>query len=184
TSQGVLFPGESPVLCNGSVYFVGHDAGSGDEVWKSNGTAAGTSLVKDINPGPGSSFTGGLIALGGALYFDADDGVHGYSLWKSDGTQAGTQLTKPGVYVAAPNTIGEANGMVFFAGVDDAHGSELWRSDGTEAGTALVKDINPLILTIASFPEWLTEVAGRVFFFAFNGNDRELWVSDGTAAGT
>ena len=72
------------------------------ELWKSDGTTAGTVLVKDINPGltagypnvPASSEPYGLTALDGQLLFTANDGIHGDELWKSDGTAAGTVLVK------------------------------------------------------------------------------------------
>ncbi len=70
---------------NGTLYFVGNSDAQGRELWKSNGTTAGTTLVKDIAPGPGSSDITGLTLLNGTLYF----AVAG-ELWKSDGTAAGT----------------------------------------------------------------------------------------------
>jgi ELWxxDGT repeat protein len=70
---------------NGTLYFVGNSDAQGRELWRSNGTTAGTMLVKDITPGPGSSNLTGLTLLNGTLYF----AVAG-ELWKSDGTAAGT----------------------------------------------------------------------------------------------
>ena len=58
-----------------------------------DGTAAGTTLVADINPGSGSSYAYGFTALGnGTALFSANDGTHGYELWVTDGTAAGTTL--------------------------------------------------------------------------------------------
>src|SRR5262249_45248093 len=37
---------------NGTLFFRANDGVTGGELWKSNGTAAGTVLVKDIRPGP------------------------------------------------------------------------------------------------------------------------------------
>ena len=74
-----------------------NDGATGLELWKTDGSAMGTVLVKDINPGAGNSFPGAggtpfpseLAFFNGAWFFSADDGT-GPKLWKSDGTQAGT----------------------------------------------------------------------------------------------
>ena len=51
-------------------------------------------LVKDINPGNGTSYAGNMTDINGTLFFLATDGVHGVELWKSDGTSNGTVLVK------------------------------------------------------------------------------------------
>jgi ELWxxDGT repeat protein len=60
-------------------------------LYRSDGTAAGTTLVKDINPGPGSSAGYSFFTVvGNVAYFDADDGSTGDELWTTNGTSAGT----------------------------------------------------------------------------------------------
>src|SRR5262249_23462401 len=59
---------------NGPLFFTVFTVGSGYELWKSDGTAAGTVLVKDILPGIGSSNPSALTNVNGTLYFTADDG--------------------------------------------------------------------------------------------------------------
>src|SRR5262249_17991228 len=119
----------------------------GVELWKSDGTEAGTVMVKDINPGTASSSPAQLIAFNGALYFAATSPATGSTLWRSDGTDAGTVVVKPGLVVSNPPQAGvrmtNVNGTLFFAGSDAATGTELWKTDGTAAGTTLVKDIVP-----------------------------------------
>ena len=56
----------------------------------SNGTNAGTVLVKDIYSGLSGSSPTSLTAIGSELYFTANDGAIGSELWKSDGTSSGT----------------------------------------------------------------------------------------------
>ena len=83
---------ENFVDVNGVLYFMADDGTNGYELWKSDGTAAGTMLVKDINPGTNSSNPSYLTAVNGTLFFAADDGINGAELWKSDGTLAGTVM--------------------------------------------------------------------------------------------
>ena len=85
---------------NGTLFFSARSSANGRELWKSDGTAAGTQLVKDIRTGSGSGYYSNssspsdLTAVGSTLYFSANDGTNGRELWKSDGTASGTQLVK------------------------------------------------------------------------------------------
>ena len=176
---------------NGTLFFTATDGtGAGDhgeELWRSDGTTAGTALVKDIYPGTGnSSNPSELTNAGGFLFFAADDGTTGNELWRSDGTTAGTTLVKDirsGSSGSYPSNVVNVGGAVFFRANDGSTGYELWRSDGTGAGTTLVKDIDPG--PGESDPENLTNVGGTLFFAADDGtHGYELWTSDGTGAGT
>src|SRR5262249_9648749 len=78
-------------VVGGTLFFVANDGTNGYELWKSDGTANGTSMVRDIFPGnvnnvPNNSLPRALTPLGGMLLFSADDGATGRELWKSDGT--------------------------------------------------------------------------------------------------
>src|SRR5262245_30422281 len=89
------FPSELTEL-NGEVYFTlsipDRSAGYRAELWKSDGTAAGTILVKRISGDPGTYPLRELTVLGDKLLFVADDGSTGDELWRSDGTANGTEL--------------------------------------------------------------------------------------------
>jgi ELWxxDGT repeat protein len=172
---------------NGTLFFNANDGESGHELWKSDGTAAGTVLVKDIFPGSDSSYPEELTAVGSTLFFIARDGATGSELWKSDGTAAGTVMVKDilsGDIGSAPSELTNVNGTLFFSANDGVNGVELWKSDGTAAGTVMVKDIR-LGLGSGSNPTDLTNVNGTLFFTATDGvNGYELWKSDGSADGT
>jgi ELWxxDGT repeat protein len=128
---------------NGTLFFRANDGVNGDELWRSDGTSAGTTLVKDIVTGSGSSNPSYLANVNGTLFFRANDGVNGYELWQSDGTSAGTTLVKdirsePAVRIRFSD---ERERDAVLPRQDGTNGDELWKSDGTSAGTTLVKDI-------------------------------------------
>ncbi|EMR01089.1 ELWxxDGT repeat protein [Cesiribacter andamanensis] len=189
----------------GALYFSARHPDWGRELFKSDGTAEGTVLVKDINPGPGdnhplypyvrSSVPSHLTPLGDWLYFSAYDGMHGVELWRSDGTAEGTQLVLdlypgrperatfgPGQYGADPSAMIVYQGMLYFHAMDSLHEGGLWRSDGTAQGTELIKDLDPEGMSfIYSFA-----VVGPTLFFSANSEAHgyELWKSDGSPEGT
>ncbi|MEI9888377.1 MAG: ELWxxDGT repeat protein [Rhizomicrobium sp.] len=76
----------------GTLYFTQSDGVHGSELWKSNGTDAGTVMIKDINPGDNNSNSNpyDFVKMGSWIYFVALDGTHGFELWKTDGLVGGT----------------------------------------------------------------------------------------------
>jgi len=181
--------GQDAATLGGTLLFTANDGVHGWELWRSDGTEAGTTLVRDIFPGrePVDFGPAGLSTIGDAVLFATDDGVHGHELWRSDGTEAGTTLVRdirPGPVSSGGGwPVTEMDGTQFLAANDGLFGHELWRSDGTEAGTTLVRDIAPG--RRGSLEPALKEVAGTLFLSADDGEHGfELWRSDGTASGT
>ena len=175
------------LTCYGDgVYFSAVDDVHGVELWRSDGTTAGTVLVKDINPGAGHSSPMTFMEFNGMLHFTATDGVNGLQLWRTDGTASGTQVVLGLADVPGLLEWGEfvvLGDRIFFRGQDDAHGRELWSTDGTAAGTQFFLDINPGIAN--SGVDDMIAYNGQLYFEASDGtNGAEPWTSDGTVAGT
>ena len=72
--------------------FFTQDQAHGLEPWVTDGTPAGTRLLKDIHPGPISCGVEMVTAMNGTVFFVADDGTNGFELWRSDGTADGTRM--------------------------------------------------------------------------------------------
>jgi len=155
------------------------------ELWSTDGTIGGTSIVKDINEN-GDSSPQSFIKINDTYFFTADDGIKGRELWKSQGTKESTALVKnirkKGNGNADPRDLTNINDTLFFTAKNGKNGRELWKSDGTNIGTTMVKNINE---HGQSKPEILTNVNGVLYFTANDGKyGIELWRSDGTRDGT
>ncbi len=169
----------------GITYFVAETAHQGRELWRTDGTAAGTYLVKDINPFPAQSSNPDLLTnVSGKLFFVADDGSKGRELWRSDGTLSGTVLVKDldevRYYSSEPRYLTNVGGTLYFTaatGVEDAR--ELWMTNGTAGGTVR----HPLATEMIS-PNQLTNVDGQLLYSTRQTREGELWKTDGTSTGT
>lgn len=181
---------QSFVTIGRTTYFAANHPTSGRELWRTNGTRAGTRLVRDIRPGSGSSlasYTESLVDFGGRLFFVADDGRRGLELWRTDGTRDGTHMVRdigPGDSLpwwgSGPVVAGK---YLYFTADRAGEGLELWRTDGTRKRTQLVRDIWPGAR--ASTPEDLTAVGDTPYFTAEDPeHGRELWRTDGSRKGT
>ncbi len=171
-------------IANNTLFFTADDGTNGGELWKTDGTAAGTVLVKDIYPGFGGS-NALISAAGNLVYLNANNPTTPYELWKSDGTDAGTVLVKDIDPIGFSNAskFTYINGITYFIASDGTNGVELWKTDGTTGNTVLVKDILPG--STSSNPLSLTNVNNTLYFAASNSSGYgDLWKSDGTAAGT
>ncbi|MDF1800707.1 MAG: hypothetical protein P1V81_16145 [Planctomycetota bacterium] len=188
TDGGSAYAKDSFVELGGYHYFVATSLFFGSELFRTDGTVGGTTLVADVNLGSGGSSISRLVAYNGKLWFSANDGTHGSELWTSDGTAAGTKMVadiRPGSSSSFIKQLVGMGGKVYFGASDGTNGAELWGSDGTEGGTALVFDVNPGS-SGSNVDDIVLEPAGnRLLFRAFqSGVGTELWESDGTAAGT
>ncbi|MGN6530743.1 MAG: T9SS type A sorting domain-containing protein [Ginsengibacter sp.] len=165
----------------------------GEEFFITDGTVAGTKLLKDINPGNAGSVSNNnaVVLLNGFVYFAAITAANGCELWRTDGTTANTTLVKD-INPGAPDGISRdasfdfysLNGYIYFPATSPSSGYELWKSDGTAANTTLVMDINP---GIAGSQPLSTESDKIIFknylyFVAVNPTEGcELWRTNGAS---
>jgi len=163
----------------GKLFFPADDGVAGEELWQSDGTPAGTVLVKDVFPGPRSSEIRWLTVAGGRVFFVADDGVHGRELWVSDGTPGGTRLVLDlvaGAKSSVPQELSALGHVLLFSATDGTGGRELWRTNGTAEGTRQVQDIAPGALPSSPFS--FTSLGTSVYFYANDGTAGfELWAA-------
>ena len=182
------FVKQSFAVLNDVSYFTAKDDINGYELWRSDGTEAGTYMVKDINPGGGSSNISEITAIDGLLYFSAYTDEDGQEPWISDGTEAGTKLLldiNSGPSSSHPNQFVKLNNKVIFTTENDYVVGELWKTDGTSAGTKLIYNFNGNDFAYAGYVLQAVKANGLIFFTAWNPvYGRELWRSDGTKAGT
>ncbi|HHI69116.1 MAG TPA: hypothetical protein ENJ97_07335, partial [Planctomycetes bacterium] len=158
------------------------------EIWRTDGTPAGTGLVTRRGVLPSSSWTDPTPA-GNLVFFGGGGPALGEELWVTDGTDKGTRLVKdiaPGMSSSSPLYITSlGRGRVAFSARTPREGREPWVSDGTAAGTYILRDIYPGVKGANSSPQFMTDFYGRCFFSAQEpAHGRELWASDGTPGGT
>jgi ELWxxDGT repeat protein len=178
--QGFL---KGAVVLNGILYFaVQRGTPNGVELWRTDATTAGTTMVARI--ATDAALTSPLLTVaGGKLSFVAGDGAGTLALWGSDGTPGGTHVVHDlGPASANPQNLTTVGSKLFFT-LNTGSGTELWVSDGAAGGTHLVRNIQAG--SGSSNPQDLTAVGDEVYFSADDGiHGRELWRSDGTDAGT
>jgi ELWxxDGT repeat protein len=153
------------ITYNNKVYFTASDDVHGAELFSSDGTAAGTQMVKDMQPGAEGSVPQQSVIFNGNLYFSCYNGNVATGLWKSDGTTAGTTLIKQGgggdPFLRDTKFAPVFNGKLYFI-VNDLQFYPLWETDGTIAGTKLV------IFQNTPSPAFSTSVLGEFGFALYN----------------
>ncbi|MBF0621417.1 MAG: tandem-95 repeat protein, partial [Magnetococcales bacterium] len=170
---------------NGYLFFAANDGTTGNELWKTDGTAAGTTLVEDINStANASSSPTNFTAFDGDMFFVATDETYGRELYKVEGDDGTVSLVSD-IYTGSSSSwaddLIEFDGYLYFRANDGSvANTELWRSDGTDAGTTLVADINT-VANYGSYAHDFTVVGSTLFFVADDGRDAhgtELWKLD------
>lgn len=192
-------------VVNDKLVLVANDGSYGEELWVSDGTTDGTTILKNINPNANSGTTiYYLKQTDSELYFfsnhyssTAGDTI--YTLWKTDGTVDGTVALHSSTYneerfnvdTSDHRSVLVNNGKLFFMASYREYntlseewkskGSELWTTDGTAEGTKVVSDFN--LGDSSSNFNYLRAVNDKIIFQNSNDGNR-IWVSDGTVDGT
>ncbi|MCU0866113.1 MAG: hypothetical protein MUC36_20205 [Planctomycetes bacterium] len=169
---GVRSTGRSTAVGE-TLLFVAETAATGSELWRTDGTAAGTQLVQDFAPGPANGIAE-VVTYRGEAWF-----IAGNRLWRSDGTAAGSSIAlQPDP--AANSLFGlVANEDWLLFTSTNTLSQRLWRSDGTVGGTQQLDVAAPWQF----FQSW-RQLGSRTFYLKSEGSNRRLWCTDGTATGT
>lgn len=175
-------PGSSTNMLEfkGKLFFAGGSfgGGTGMELFSSDGTKTGTSIVKDITVSPTSShssFPENFTVVDSTLFFMAKEFIYKphKALWKTDGTGVGTEEVAE--IRPLDNTMRNINGVLYFLASDDySRVSGLWKSDGTDTGTVLVKSIPESEMLLTS--NYIETLDDTIYFSTRN----KIWKTDGT----
>lgn len=158
------------------LYFSASDGQHGYELWRTDGTEAGTYMLKDINENPASSLAKPLFSVGNYMYFMADDISHGNELWRTDGTNA--------------NLYADLNGSI----QDNSHVASSGFRYNVKFGNSYITDINTKFYQFTQDGNMKSLDFLPIFYFSvpheyknllyFMGNDGNLWSTDCTIGGT
>lgn len=178
-----LRPGERRFLeLGGVLYFVADDGVHGRELWRSDGTAAGTQLVEDFAPGAEGGFPRRLARLGDAFYFVGSRGSKVHLLRGTGVSGAVSVLERVEDNLLFGLT--PVKSRLFFLVDNDEGEASLWKTDGTAATTRHLRFFQ------GAYPRDLVALGSRLVFSAGGNSEfgepegEELWVSDGTVTGT
>ena len=155
------------------------------DLWISNGTSAGTNMIKKLKFLTFESTHGKWGFLNNKFLFTAsilteDD----YELWQSDGTEMGTEQLKnintttnpfPN-NSSAPNYFTTINNKLYFKTLKD----EIWQTDGTVNGTVFIQNISHPSNSSTNSPAFIYTSNSYLLYSYYDiQNGYELWKTNG-----
>ena len=188
--QFIIYPGSNaskPMFFtefNGNLYFQARGLTSNVELFKTNGTQAGTTLVADIMTAPNTaSYPENFTIFQNQLFFTASHILYGRELFKTDGTTV-TLVKDINAGIANSQTFTEENqtamyeynGFLYFFANDSPSNFndwDLWRTDGTTAGTTKVLEFNTT--QTFGFKKNFKLIDGKFYFMKLTSNTNYLY---------
>ncbi|MEC7278623.1 MAG: putative Ig domain-containing protein [Candidatus Thermoplasmatota archaeon] len=180
------------IVHNGTMYFRASTNSTGAELWKTDGTTAGTSMVKDIRTGTTSSSPSAFFVFNDEVHFEISVYPNGNEIWKTNGTSSGTVKATNSAcwhYNCNFHSVIEYNGSFYGAGSWNNNGREVLMYNSS--GLSLLVDLSPgqrfSIPRMTNPSNFIVHDGWLWFLTAGNpssGNGDCLYRSNGTAAGT
>ena len=179
------------------VLFRGIDKAGADGLWKTNGTAAGTSEITGINGTASTGINptditvfGGIALFNGASSANAAGPAGHLGLWMTNGAGTAELGGSTGISGASatgldPTDMTVFDGKVLFNGVDNTGTglSGLWVTNGTASGTHEITVAGAAATGLD--PTDMTVFGNEVLFSGVDASGLTgLWMTDGTANGT
>lgn len=166
-------------LGNELVYVAYSTMDNGWKLFRTNGTTAGTKLVRDFTDATASPSP--FTHAGGRLFFTVED-FYSQQLWSTDGTAVGTRQLETPANEYLTLLRGWRN-RVYFAHDTIIDGDKpavtLYQSDGTPDGTSSVG----VFFAWNGYPSFYS-LDADVLYFSAEGLNGGLWATDGTPDGT
>jgi ELWxxDGT repeat protein len=190
TGSGASY-GSTIAVMDRFILYLSGNANNGLQLWRSDGTLAGTAMVMNMGPGVQTSQLGQDIMMtrvGARAIFQSENAQNGPQLWSSDGTAQGTV---PLIATPTPSGSGYIQPLL---GVVGTHGYyavytgadfQLVVTDGTVAGTHVLTDAGSLDPSgLSTYPNGVTsnQMAGDdtlTFLYTYHldasGNTKHLY---------
>ena len=173
TGTSDSFPRDFIVL-NNNVYFTAATSTHGREIWKTDGTTAGTNIFLDLTPGS----SGGVLSIHNELFnnklvFIGGNASTGIELGISDGVSLSPVIidVKTGFLSSNIYDIGIFNNLIFIAAETNSDGVRLVESNGSTFRIINNADNGSIV-----YPEYFTATEDMLFFVAENATTgRELY---------
>lgn len=163
-----ILSGNNPfAFANGNLIFNAYEATYGQELYISDGTVAGTTILKDILPGAAESQPSFFMQFGAdkVVFRTRNAANTSNELWVTDGTANGTTKIRDMTYITNYGTA-VLNGKLYFQGDNGGSGARIWSTDGVTASQ--VTDLIPDEANLTTYGDWVY----------FNGNSTSASVSN------